>query len=289
MTGERFFVYRRKNIMNRFLDQNHLRKLDVNGEIHFLVEKVKQSLGDLDMRLRGDYFNLYYKGNSIAKVKFARDRYNVSVHKKFAKNIFDKEKRLRQIKRGEYLYFLKLDYKELRILLQTKYLNKIKSNIKKINYSEELIFEHMLITDNFNNNNLIIIDRQITETSLAGQRMDLLALRKIKDNKFGFLIIEIKLGNNKDLDGKVGIQLNKYLEHLNDDKNFENWKTCYTEVYSQMKKLALIHGPDGQIEIIKNIDGPIVVGGYSQQADDRINKFQEKFKDIEIRKLINKI
>lgn len=99
----------------------------------------------------------------------------------------------------------------------------------------------------------------------------------------------IKFGIRQSFDSIEQIEERYSKIKVPDDKNFENWKTCYTEVYSQMKKLALIHGPDGQIEIIKKIDGLIVVGGYSQQSDDRINKLREKFKDIEIRKLISKI
>ena len=42
-------------------------------------------------------------------------------------------------------------------------------------------FEHILITDNLGRNDLIIIDRQVTETALKGKRIDLLALKQVQD------------------------------------------------------------------------------------------------------------
>ena len=45
---------------------------------------VVDSKGELHLDLRTDYFNIYYKGNSLAKVAFRTDdRYDVSIHHKF--------------------------------------------------------------------------------------------------------------------------------------------------------------------------------------------------------------
>jgi len=55
-------------------------------------------------------------------------------------------------------------------LFQKKYLDKLFSNIKEVNYSEEITFEQMLITDNSDRSDLIIIDRQVTETGMVSKK-----------------------------------------------------------------------------------------------------------------------
>jgi hypothetical protein len=46
---------------------------------------------------------------------------------------------------------------------------------------------------------LVIIDRQVTDEKLRLKRMDLLALKQVEYRKFGFWVIEVKLGNSPEL------------------------------------------------------------------------------------------
>ncbi len=68
--------------MKRYLSQGQIER--VSKDFRFLVKKSRKSFGELDLRLRDGYFNLYYKGNSPAKVTVKRDGYVASIHKKFA-------------------------------------------------------------------------------------------------------------------------------------------------------------------------------------------------------------
>ena len=80
----------------------------------------------------------------------------------------------------------------------------------------------------------------ITDHILAEKRMDLLALKKVKDNEYNFVILEVKLGNNKELAGKVANQLDAYVKHI--DANFQEWKDSYEKTYSQMREAGLFGG-----------------------------------------------
>jgi hypothetical protein len=49
-----------------------------------LVKIVNNSNGELDIAIRVNYLNIYYKGNSLAKISFKEpDKYKLEIHKKF--------------------------------------------------------------------------------------------------------------------------------------------------------------------------------------------------------------
>jgi len=238
--------------------------------------------------LRDNYFNLYYKGNSLAKVTPRSNDYEISIHKKFSKEIFKKDGRfvIKDNDKSKYCFIYAENY-ALPQLFQKKYLNKLFSNIKEVNYSEEITFEQMLITDNSDRSDLIIIDRQVTETGMDG-KLDMLALRKKKDNYFCFEVIEVKLGNNKELAQDVGQQLDNYIRHIK--SNIENWICSYKETYRQMKILKLFEKqPWEEIEIEKDVKGIVVVGGYSGIAKDSIRNLKKLYPLLVVNLIENKL
>ena len=61
------------------------------ADFQFLFERIREERGELELLLRGKYFNLYYRGNSLAKVTFLRlrENYRVEIHTEFAKGVFE--------------------------------------------------------------------------------------------------------------------------------------------------------------------------------------------------------
>jgi len=254
-------------------------------DFDFLFKKIKESLDELDLKLRSNYFNLYYKGNSLAKVCFEGENYKVAIHNKFIENVFDGDKRFNPEKSEgtPYVSYI-LEPKLLPAFFQTKHLKRIYRNISEVNYGEEIAFEQILITDNLNRQNFFVIDRQITETSLKRKRLDLLALKQVdkNKNKYHFLVIEIKLGNNPELKKDVGEQLEGYLKHITG--NFGSWKKCYEENYRQIKKTGIFDFPEyHEIEIVNNPQGVVVVGGYFNIAQKNIKQLGELYPDIKVK------
>jgi hypothetical protein len=232
---------------------------------------IHNSYGEFDLSIRDDYFNIYYKGNSLAKVSFQKNgNYQVKIHSKF----FDKTsaqnpKFYSSCARREDYFVIEIPIKQLHPFFQKKHLMELASRIKIVNNGEEIGFEQSIITDNLNNEKLIFIDRQITDSELKRKRLDLLALKQIKDNKYCFLICEVKLGNNIELKAKVASQLDGYIYHIK--QHFTDYKNCYEKQYSQKKELGLFDKPTFvNIEIEEPIEGIIIVGGYSGIAKAQI-------------------
>jgi len=299
------------SIVRYLSDANHKRLL---SDFEFLFKKngiLEKSNGEMDVYLRDGYFNIYYKGNSLAKIVFApNNSYRVSINKRFflssdLKRPYSKASQDQRIvdcitpsksPKAQYEHFL-LPSNLLHPFFQVKYINEYCSNIKKVHNSEELIFEQMLITDNITDNaadKTVIIDRQITEKGMS-ERMDLLALKRHCDNQYYFSVVEVKLGNNKELNDEVVSQIDGYVKRI--IGNFPDYKDCYENVYEQKRSLDLPgwRSLPGKITIVQEetcgVEGKIVVFGYSGIAQTYIANLQSKYPNspYTIRQITHKI
>lgn len=275
-------------IINRFLNPTNFKRM--KDDFKFLLKMIKDKdfRGELDLALRDNRFNLYYKGNSLARVEFNKgNSYKISINKKFfSKTDAAQDSRFSTEKKGNYFEIV-LDKKYLHPFFQKKYINQFISKIRKVNNGEEITLEQAIITDNLDRENIIIIDRQIKDKDFK-KRMDLLALRQVKKNKneYSFCVIEVKLGNNPELKDKVAIQLNEYISHI--DKNFDDYKCCYENQYEQKRELCLIIGPKyNSIKIVRPVKGLIVVVGYSGIAKDQIAQLKSNHRGLNVKSFVN--
>ena len=253
-------------------------------DFKFLIKMIQQKdyIGEFDLALRYNYFNIYYQGNSLAKIDFCKDeKYKITVNNKF----FDgtsaqRDNRFKPIKKKDS-FEIDLDKKLLHPFFQKKYINEFVSNIRKVNYSEELVREQAIITDNLDREEIIFIDRQIMGSSFPG-RLDLLAIQQVEETKYSFLVIEVKLGNNRELKNDVAKQLKKYSAHI--DNNFNNFKACYEKQYKQKKYIGLIGIPNyKEIEIVRPVKEMIVSLGYSGIGRIKIDQLRKNYPDLDIR------
>ncbi len=272
--------------MKRYLEDDAYKR--ISQDFEFLFKAIRDSRGELDFRLRDGYFNIYYKGNSLAKVTIRTPDYLVSIHHKFAiEEILQENDRFKGIgkKRNDYFEY-QLSSELLHPFFQKKHLDRLGSNIAKVNYGEEIAFEQILITDNMERDDLFIIDRQVTETAMKGRKVDLLVLRQKQVNQFNFLVIEVKLGNNPELRGEVGDQISSYVDHIKD--HFIDWKVSYEQTYRQLKGLGLFDRPEfEEVEIVRGTEGMVVVGGYSGIAAIVIAGLRELHPTINVKQLMN--
>lgn len=269
----------------RSIDDEYLERFLKDYE--FLFKRIRSENGELDLRLRNNYFNLYYKGNSLAKVRVEKVPYQITVHGKFAHEGLGKITNAKA-KNPYQTYSVSPD--RLRSFFSKANIRKLSAAIKSIHYSEELTLEQMLITDNLEREDFFIIDRQVQGGALGGGRIDLLALRQVpgQETDYQFLIIEIKLGNNPELYDKVGVQLKGYREAF--EANFNEFKKCYERTYIQMKQTGVFSFPAvGTIDIVRPVSACVVVFGYSGMADNALKSLLRKYPDLLVTQLRLKI
>lgn len=267
----------------RYISENKFEKF--KKDIAFLVDKIKKSNGELDLQLREDYFNIYHKGNSLAKVKVRAKDYEIIVHRKFRlSKAIDKDPLKRfspdKIKpSGKENESYVVEPALLHPFFQEAVINVLLSEIKKVNTGEEIAFEQSLMTDNLGREDLIIIDRQVQWTGSPG-KLDLLALNKTPNGTYKFVVLEVKLGNDPELCDEVASQLNRYVEAIKG--NIQEFKKCYELNYKQKKDLGLF--PDTfpkTISICEEVAGQIVVGFYSQRGRQQIAELLNKHPELD--------
>ena len=272
-------------IINRFFNPTDFKR--IKDDFKFLIKMIedKDYRGEFDLALRDNYFNLYYKGNSLAKVEFGKKYpYIITINAKFFSNTgANQDQRFFKRKKRKGTYFeIGLDKKLLHSFFQKKYINQFISKIREVNNGEEITLEQAIITDNLDRKNIIIIDRQIEDKGFK-KRMDLLALRQLEKgkNEYSFCIIEVKLGNNPELKDKVAIQLDEYVSHI--DKNFDDYKDCYEKQYEQKRDLGLIISSTcNHIKIIRPVKGLIAVAGYYGIATGQIAQLKSKHRGVQV-------
>lgn len=269
-------------VIKRYFSEDKFKT--VKSDIQFLVEKVIQSGFEYDLQIRDNYFNLYYKGNSVGKISLAKRTglYNVSIHSKF---ISEKIKiRFSPKSSGSYLEF-NISPKQLHPLFSSSNLKSMGQRVKEVFYQEEVTFEQMLMTDNVGRDDFIIIDRQVVDKT-AKTQMDLLALSKTIKNDYQFCILEVKLGNNPELQGDVIDQLHGYIKRIS--SNFSDYKICYERNLKQKQVLGLLSSKLN-VNIIPDVTGLVVVLGYSGVAKSSIQSLKSKDPSIKVLHLRNHI
>ncbi len=250
---------------------NPITFIEIQKDFGFLFPLIRKYYGEIEFSIRNNYFNLYYKGNSLSKVRYIKkDSYEITINKKF----FDEskaqsDKRFKFTQKGDYFQDI-LTVEKLHPFFQKTYIDDLCSKIRVVNNGEEINFEQSIITDNMDNPDFFIIDRQVTDNELLRKRMDLLALRKLADGFYRFVVLEVKLGKNKELKHAVAGQLNHYVSHIK--KFMTYYGDCFEKNYEQKIELGLLSFPNKTIKIDRNeVEGLVVVGGYSKIATSYIS------------------
>lgn len=224
----------------RTLSEQYLREMK-SGFLKGLTDKVRQDK-DLDLEIREDYLNIYFKGNSLLKLNQINPRrYRVEIHPKFTGGIrfadlVDEETT------NEFLSQIPV----------------IKENIIRYGKSSlEIEYEQMIIRANNyeprNNSEYFIVDRQY----VAGQagRFDLTGLRwprrgRRKGQVVSPCLMEIKFALNQDIQD-LDEQLNRYYLAIKDHAT-ELAEEIET-VYHQKLELGLFNQPIDRLVAMKTL------------------------------------
>jgi hypothetical protein len=291
-------VANERPVIERYFSEWEKKGERIKQELKRLVKLINNSHDEYNLQLRDDYFNIYYQGNSVAKVEPNKNgTYSVSIHRKFVSDgIYEKLDKYSLIKHStsvnstsNHVRF-RVKGKDLYAFFQRSHLDNISSKIRAVHNGEEITMEQVIVTDNTPSPDFIIIDRQVAD-HLNWARADLLALKRGPTGKYHFVVIEIKLGRNPELSEKAGKQVSDYVKHISE--HMKDYVECYQKNYSQKKELGLFPEelPD-RITINEDsasVEGIVVACGYSKLAEGNIkslkNAKQKNGWNIEIRQM----
>lgn len=291
-----------KPVIRRYISAGPERLQKIMDELKRVVENVSKTRGECNLELREDYLDIYYRGCAVAKVAvpLVGSTYVVTIHSKFLvenpteplnrplqfdpvlKGLSESPHRSGQ-GASPYQHF-EVDAKKLPSFFRATHIEGLCRNIRRVGHGEEIAFEQRVVTDNPPSDNLIIIDRQVREHGNRSQ-MDLLALvREDASTCFRFLILELKLGRNKELESHVALQLEDYVRRVRE--HIGDFVACYQKNYEQKRAMAILgaHLPE-RITIDPtpdSVSGMILVGGYSQIGDEAVARLREAAPDVRV-------
>ncbi|MFC1744441.1 hypothetical protein ACFL35_10645 [Candidatus Riflebacteria bacterium] len=239
----------------RILSENFTKNL-VKGIFSPILKRVKLD-NDLDLQIREGYINIYFKGNSLLKLK---ENGAIDIHKKFKKNIPDFPTYLKNA--TECNNFVK------------NLLPKIKENIITTKASKdtlEIEYEQLLIrANNYTekvNAEYYIVDRQFAEKGQKRKnQMDLTGIFSNRNKRRASTLTvtpfigEVKYSLNKDI-SDIDAQIKKYYEQIVNNSALFFEQLEY--LLHQKSKLGLFNVSDGLLKKFK-----------TAKVDDRIENLK---------------
>ena len=233
----------------RGLNQDFLNCL-TEGHLSPLIDRVKEDK-DLDLQIRNNYINIYYKGNSLLKLGSTKGyKYKPIINNKFT-------------------YGLSIPNELADAITTQQFLRQIpwlKENIQQHGkFSLETEYEQLLIRANNlelrNNSEYFVIDRQYT--TAQRDRFDLTGFFWDRDGRkrgqtVPLCFFELKFALNSDL-REVQDQIQRYYNYIaNNSKSFA--QECH-QVFNQKIILGLLNQPKDRMDALKTL-------AFSENVED---------------------
>jgi len=281
-------------VIKRYLSAENLGRAD--EDLHFLFNFLDHDDFRRELAVefrRPNELSIYDRGNRLAQLTLlSNGNYRMTTNQKFVEGtpLGDNVKFPGERSRSEVSYTVPAQ--QLHALLQFAHIKSMRARIKHANYKEELRVAQMIAADNSTGTDVVVIDREVGDSApeLPGQRLDLLALQETDPGSYRFLAIEVKLGNNPELDeeakAKSGArtavdQLEGYVAQI--DRYFEDYAKCYRNNVDQKLKLGLMDNWDEAPEIMQDTRGLLAVVGYGGIAEPKLKVIAQEHPDLWIK------
>jgi hypothetical protein len=278
-------------IINRCLSDSNCER--AKADLAFLVGHLERFRGELAIEFRGPSdLGVYDRGLRLAQIRFSRDgSYQVRTHRRFVAGT-PLEGHLRFPSTvspgGSYVTF-QVEPASMRSLLQMQHLVAMRSRIKAIPSKEELGIAHVIAADTMQGTDVVVIDREVGDRAPEhrAERLDLLALQEVDAGQYRFLAIEVKLGNNPELDtttrGRMGArsaveQVLGYAEQI--DCYSKEYAACYRKNIAQKLELGLLRNWLEAPTIVPGTQAMLVVAGYSGIARPHLRVIAEEHPEL---------
>ena len=213
----------------------------LNGCLSNVLDLVKKDCS-LDLEIRDEYINIYYKGGNILKISFESGIYTYYFNFEYFKSVVgplkkDIEKYLNEREWEKYFAFTK----------------HVMDLYFTINRNEEREYQQLIVRENnyssiSNGTDYFIIDIEYNNHKNA--RFDLVAIewisetskrRLLQNYKPKLVVLEMKYGDRA-ISGKSGMKkhLDDFSKFISDKSSVKNFKDEMLEVFRQKRKLGLI-------------------------------------------------
>jgi hypothetical protein len=245
------------------------------GELHCILEFEGKHRKSFMVEIRNNFLSLYFLGHGI-EVKRRKGIYYLIASNKFDPKPLLPAKLKKVVKdTGTNRWQISFDdiekensnsFNEIMTSIILKIVEHSKGNISE-GVSE---INHFIDNRDIGKNGILIIDRQVVYPGSKKGRIDLLGLKRLKNGKFTFVVLELKNKNNQDIANVFTNQVKRYVDLVYD--KYEDFRSTYEEVLKQKIKLRLLRRIECNIasknEISKrDIEGIVVLDNYNIKSD----------------------
>lgn len=248
----------------RHISEESFWKIFTEGELNPLLESVKHD-DTLDLELRGDAVNIYYRGGSLFKISKRTNGYKIEFNTKYCINpslILDGTPSAEVAVRNIPLYKQAMDWY---FHAHPKY---------------EREFQQVIVRENNNHGKISGgTDYYIADIEYADgdARFDMVALKWLSNvavrkdkQKVSLALIEVKYGNGA-LKGAAGIEkhLDDFQKFLDNKDNLASFCRDMSEVFRQKCSLGLVDGlQEHQYEVEISPLNPEVIFVFANHDPD---------------------
>lgn len=240
------------------------------GELHPLLETVKKD-DTLDLELRGDSVNIYYRGGSLFKITEKQGKYTVFFNKKYC--VTDSS--------------VLEEYPDVKVAVDNMPFYKQAMDWwfhEHPKYERE--FQQVIARENNNLGNIsrgtdyYIVDIEYANKVNAADksaRFDMVALKWLSDGatrkdvqKVSLALVEVKFGNGA-LQGKAGVSdhLKDFHHFLSDQSFLKEFCEDMSVVFAQKCQLGLVDGlQEKQFKVNISCENPEVIFIFANHDSD---------------------
>jgi len=245
------------------------------GKLHPILEFERKHRKSFMVEIRNNFLDLYFLGHGI-EVKRRQGRYYLSASERFnPKRILNDD--LKKVVKGYGNNRWQITFDDIEKENPNSF-NEIMTSIilkivahKKGNISEGISeINHFFDNRAIGKNGILVIDRQVVYPGSKKGRLDLLGLKRLKNGKFTFVVLELKNKNNSDIANVFTNQVKRYVDLVHD--KYEDFRSTYERVLKQKIKLGLLRRIECNIapknEISKrDIEGIVILDNYNIKSD----------------------
>jgi len=258
----------------RELDPDFIEALR-DGQLHPILEFERKHRKSFMVEIRNNFLDLYFLGHGI-EVKRSQGSYYLRASERFNPQRILRDD-LKKLVKGYVNNKWQISFDDIEKEDSNSF-NEIMTSIilKIVEFRKGDISEgvseinHFIDNRAIGKNGILVIDRQVVYPGSGQGRIDLLGLKRLKNGKFTFVVLELKNKYNIDIANVFTDQVKRYIDLVYD--KYGDFRFTYEKVLKQKIELRLLKQIECNIalknEISKrDIEGIVILDNYDIKID----------------------